>query len=82
MLVRYGKHKQIGVILGIDDAVRKAPQPATTNLRCERMPCLRKSIDQLQRLKRFDQESVAQSGSLPSVPSDSLLQLILTKRRS
>jgi hypothetical protein len=43
------------------------------------MPCLRKSIDQLQRLQRFDQEGVAQSGSLSSVPSDSLVQLSLSR---
>lgn len=75
--MRNSKHKNFFRLENINDGVRKAIQAATANTVTEWMPCVRIPLDQIENLKRLNQERIAQTCNLRVVLRDCFVQFKL-----
>lgn len=63
----------------VNHTVRKAREPAASDLGAEQMPGLRKALNELKDFERFDQKRITQAGRLLRVPCYGFVQLSLRR---
>ncbi len=71
----YGKHNNIVIVDGIDQAVRKPSEAATAYALLQSMPSFGMACDAVRGCYRLDQKGVSESWRLRLIPADSLVQL-------